>query len=115
MEAKKVLLVFGSRPEVIKMALLVKAGNSPKSGAAHYEQRVVFFEAEKKTLSPHKRIDPAQWRCTPNCAVGQGATSFHRYNNHLSVHGALHYADMLAAALSPAINAARGAGGMGGN
>ena len=86
-----------------------QASNPPMTSAVHYEKSQVFLKAEKYVASPHTLIDPAQWMCTPDCEIGQSATSFYRDSNHLSVDGALHYADKLAVALAPAFSAARGA------
>lgn len=85
-----------------------EADSAPKPAATHYALSLAFLRAAKTIKSPHTLIDPAHWMCVPDCAVVQGETAFYRDDNHLSVAGALHYADKLAAALSPALEAARG-------
>jgi peptidoglycan/LPS O-acetylase OafA/YrhL len=65
----------------------------------HAAEQAPFLAALRAAGAPAGRIalvDPAPWMCRPECVQQAGGVSLYRDAHHLSVPGALHYADRLA-------------------
>lgn len=80
-------------------AMLGQTATSAKQIEDHNHQNREFYSTAKGLSSRLKFIDPAEWICTPRCAVGVPPSMFYRDHHHLSISGSMFYASNLGAML----------------
>lgn len=85
-------------------------GVTGKSVDDHYLANHEFYSVASDIGALVPLIDPAEWMCTPHCAVGQGSEVFYRDEGHLSIAGAVRLSDQLADALAALLASERIAG-----
>lgn len=80
-----------------------------KTMEMHVEEQQEFFKVVRREDNPMLTVlDPAEWMCRPRCALESKGVAFYRDSNHLSVAGALAYAENLRGSWSR-LDAVRGA------